>query len=223
MALAASTLAFLSDLEDNNNRPWFEANKDRFLAAQQDVRNFAADFFAAYAKVEEIPPQDPAKSLFRIYRDVRFSKNKDPYKAWLSLELKRQPGCMGLYVHFQPGNKSIAATGLWEPSPQQLAAARQEIDYNAVALRKLLAGKKLAALWGDMAGDKLKTAPRGYDKEDPNVDLLRYKQFMLVRYLQDEELTRPDLVKNIAQGFVLARPFMDFFDAPMRELLSGEK
>jgi uncharacterized protein (TIGR02453 family) len=223
MSLAPSTLKFLSDLEDNNNRPWFEANKERFLAAQQDVRQFAAEFFAAYAKIEETPPQDPAKSLFRIYRDVRFSKNKDPYKAWLSLELKRQPGCMGLYVHFQPGNKSIAATGLWEPSPQQLAAARQEIDYNAAGLRKLLAGKKLAALWGDMAGDKLKTAPKGYDKEDPNVDLLRYKQFMLVRYLQDEVLISPGLVKNLVQGFQVARPFMDFFDAPMKELLGAEQ
>jgi uncharacterized protein (TIGR02453 family) len=219
MAIQTATFKFLNDLEANNNREWFQENKDRYEKAQADVKSFAADFFKSWAKVEDYPPQDPAKSLFRIYRDVRFSKNKSPYKAWLSLELKRNPGCMGLYIHLQPGNKSLVGTGIWEASPEQLAAARQEIDYNAAALRKLLSAKKLVDVWGEMKGDALKTAPKGYAKDDPNIDLLRYKQFMVMRYYKDTEVRSEGFVKTVTDHLKVARPFMDFFDAPMKELL----
>jgi uncharacterized protein (TIGR02453 family) len=218
MAIQANTLKFLADLEANNNRDWFAAHKERYLAAVEDVKGLSRDFYQAWAKVEAVPPQDPDKALFRIYRDVRFSKDKNPYKPWLSLEIKRGKGCMGMYLHVQPGNKSLIATGLWEPTPEQLAAARQEIDYQAAQLRKILAGKKLATLWGPMTGNQLKTAPKGYEKDDPNVDLLRFKQYMLVRYLKDKELASPGLVKDITASFQAARPFMDFFDAPLKEL-----
>ncbi|MBI1193712.1 MAG: TIGR02453 family protein [Bacteroidetes bacterium] len=223
MAIKATTLKFLTDLEAHNDREWFAANKDRYLAAVEDVKALSRSFYNAWTKVEAVPPQDPDKALFRIYREVRFSKNKNPYKAWLSLEIKRAPGCMGMYLHVQPGNKSMIATGLWEPSPAQLAAARQEIDYQAPVLRKILSGKKLSTAWGPMAGDQLKTAPKGYEKDDPNVDLLRYKQFMLLRYFKDKELSSPTLVKDFIASFQAARPFMDFFDAPLKELAAQGK
>ncbi len=219
MAIQASTLKFLADLEAHNDRDWFQKNKDRYLAAQSDVQALSTDFFQAWGKVEDLPPQDPAKALFRIYRDVRFSKNKSPYKAWLSFETKRAPGCMGLYIHVQPGNRSLAATGIWEPGVEQLAAVRQEIDYNAQALRNILASKKLAGVWGEMSGDALKTAPKGYAKDDSNIDLLRFKQFMLVMHLKDTEVKDPGCVRKMTDAFKAARPFMAFFDAPMQELL----
>lgn len=218
MAIQAATLRFLSDLEKNNDREWFLANKSRYEAALADVRQLASEFFQAWAKVEEFPPQDPAKALFRIYRDVRFSKDKSPYKPWLSFELKRNPGHMGLYVHLQPGNRSLIATGLWEPSKEQLAAARQEIDYNAPQFRKLLSAAKLKQTWGELTGDALKTAPKGYDREDPNLDLLRFKQYMLVRKLKDSEIKSEGIVRDITASFRIAQPFMEFFDAPLREL-----
>jgi len=89
-------------------------------------------------------------------------------------------------------------------------------------LRKILAGKKLAAAWGPMSGNQLKTAPKGYGKDDPNVDLLRFKQFMLLRNFKDKELAGPTLVKDLVSSFQAARPFMDFFDAPLKELAEGK-
>jgi len=222
MAIKATTLKFLADLEAHNDRDWFAANKERYLTAVEDVKALSREFYQAYTKVEVIPPQDPDKALFRIYRDVRFSKNKNPYKAWLSFETNRPAGCMGMYLHIQPGNKSLIATGLWEPTPEQLSAARQEIDYQAAVLRKILAGKKLAAAWGPMSGNQLKTAPKGYGKDDPNVDLLRFKQFMLLHNFKDKELAGPTLVKDLVSSFQAARPFMDFFDAPLKELAEGK-
>ncbi len=217
MAIQQSTLRFLSDLNENNNREWFLENKERYQQALDNVKELAADFYEIWSGVEAIPPQDPAKSLFRIYRDVRFSKNKEPYKAWLSFETKRMPGHMGIYIHIQPSNKSFAATGLWEPSPQQLALARQEIDYNSAALKKILNTKKLKDIWGEMQGAQLKTAPKGYAKDDPNVDLLRFKQFMLVKNFKDSEVKSADFVGKLKAAFVEARAFMEFFDAAVRE------
>lgn len=222
MPIQAETLAFLAELEKHNDREWFKARKDRYEAARQDAAALSGQLMDAWSKLEPIPPQEPLKTLYRIYRDVRFSKNKDPYKPWFSFYIKRGPGRIGLFVHIRPGDRGMIGTGIYDPSKEQLAAIRQEIDYNANTLRKVLKAKRFQETWGALAGEQLKRAPKGYAVDDPNIDLLRYKQLMITRLVADAEYRAKGIEKTLLADFKKARPFMDFLDAPLQEALEKE-
>ena len=223
MALQKSTLTFLRTLRKNNDRSWFNDNKSKYQDAHADMIALTEDLLRAYGKVEDLPVQEAKKAVFRIYRDVRFSKNKDPYKTHLAAHIRRQPDTLGLYVHVEPGGKSLVATGIWQPEPATLGAVRQELDYNAAALRKVLARKRFRDTFGELSGDELKTAPKGYEKDNPNIDLIRKKQWMVWKYYKDAEVTDPGFVKQIVSDAKVAKPFMEFFDAVLQEAASKKK
>lgn len=192
--IESHTLDFLKELVDNNNREWFQANKDRYDKARGNVIELAA---AVIGKLHQVDPTvsadlDPKKCVMRIYRDIRFSKNKTPYKNNFGISLPTQGSKLGgveYYLQIQPG-KSFIAGGYWMPEAEHLKAIRQEIDYNAADLKKVIDDKEFVSLFGEFRKqDQLKTTPKGYDADNENIDLLRLKSFIVVHQLKDKEVT----------------------------------
>lgn len=211
-----SILKFLKDLARNNDREWFEKNKSRYIESKTQFDGFVADLLHAMIAVDEsLAGLDPRKLTFRIYRDVRFSKDKRPYKtnmgASLSASGKKGMGKPGYYLHIEPGNKSFVAAGLYMPMPEELAKVRQEIDYNGDKLKKILNEKKLKTLYGDFWNeDALKNVPKGYDKEHAHGEWLKLKSFIITHEIKDVELTDKNFLKNVVKIMKASKPLNDF-------------
>lgn len=210
---------FLKKLKKNNNRIWFNDHKDQYLSAHQNVIDFADDLLAKMARHDHIETQSGKKSLFRIYRDTRFSKDKTPYKSNWAGGFKRATKKLrgGYYFHIQPGNSMIAG-GFWNPNSQDIKHIREQIAQDDTPLKKVLRSKKFKDYFGELQGEQLKAAPKGFDKEHPSIDLLRYKQLILVHNFKDSEVLHKDFSSQVAQGFKNMRPFMDC----MSELLTTD-
>jgi uncharacterized protein (TIGR02453 family) len=194
--IESHTLDFLKELVENNNREWFQANKERYDKARENAIQLAA---SVIDKLHQVDPSvsadlDPKKCVMRIYRDIRFSKNKTPYKNNFGISLPTLGSKLGgveYYLHIQPG-KSFIAGGYWMPEAEHLKAIRQEIDYNAADLKKVIDDKEFINLFGEFRKqDQLKTTPKGYDADNENIDLLRLKSFIAVHKLKDKEITSP--------------------------------
>lgn len=209
-------LKFLKDLSRNNDREWFEKNKSRYLESKEQFEEFVAGLLHNMIAVDEsLSGLDPKKLTFRIYRDVRFSKDKRPYKtnmgASLSASGKKGMGKPGYYLHIEPGNKSFIAAGLYMPMPEELSKVRQEIDYNGDRLKKILNDKKLKDLYGDFwKDDALKNIPKGYDKEHNYGEWLKLKSFIITHELKDAEVTDKNFVKNVVKIMKASKPLNDF-------------
>lgn len=209
------TLQFLRDLANNNDKPWFEANKKRYEAAKKDIEQLVGEILIGCAAFEPTVADLKAKQcVFRIYRDVRFSKNKDPYKtnmgAWFSKGGKKDPFA-GYYIHIEPG-ASFLASGLYMPESAILKNVRQEIDYNPEEFKSILNNSKFKKTFGGLADHKLKTTPKGYDKDNPEIELLRQTSFVVSHKVSDEELFQPDFVKKAVTVFETAHPFNVFLN-----------
>lgn len=213
MHIAKETMSFLRELRENNNREWFIANKDAYDKAQANVKDFIT------ALIAELTAFDPhinneikaSKCLFRIYRDIRFSKDKTPYKTWfaagISVDGRKLDG-PEYYLHIGPENNFIAA-GYWRPEKQHLEAIRQEIDYNSEELVKVLAEGDFTI--ADLSvEDKLKRPPAGYTEDDPNIEVLKLKSFIIHRSLSDVEVTAPNALQNMVDIAKRIYPFKQF-------------
>lgn len=203
-----STLNFLKELVQNNNREWFQENKQRFEAAKENVIAFTGELIAELKKADPtlVSDIDPKKCVMRIYRDIRFSLDKTPYKNNFGIS-KLPSGVksdeIGYYVHIQPG-ASFAGGGYWMPQAEHLKAIRQEIDYNADELKRIIDAPDFKKLFGEFRSqEQLKSIPRGYDPEGENIDLIKLKSFAAMHSFTDEELMKPDSPKRIAG--ILAR------------------
>ena len=206
-----SSLDFLKVLSKNNNRDWFNAHKDKYLKAHENVIQFADELLKEMNKHDKIETSSGKESLFRIYKDVRFSKDKTPYSCRWSGGFKRASKKLrgGYYFHIEPG-KSFLAGGFWGPEPADLARIRQDIALSQKEWKKLLANKSLVSTFGGMVGDQISSAPRGYAKDHPAIELLRYKQFILKRTFTDKEVCSPDFLTKLNDGFKKMRPFLDY-------------
>lgn len=213
------SIDFLTELSANNNRDWFSVHKDRYTAAQSNIIAFADALLVEMNKHDHIETVSGKKSVFRIYRDVRFAKEKTPYNTYLSGSLKRATKKLrgGYYFRIEPGNSRLTG-GFFGPVPNDMKRIREDIDTNYEAWRNLLADKTLTATFGKLIGEQLSTAPRGYAKDHPAVDLLRYKQFMLRHQFTDEEVLSPDFLHNANEVFKKMRPFLDL----MSEVLTTD-
>ena len=215
---AITTLDFLKKLEKNNNREWFENHKVEFKANEADVKNFFT------AVMEGLKAHDDIEKMkvFRIYRDVRFSKDKTPYKTHLAGSFSRAGARLrgGYYVHLKPGG-SFIATGFWEPNKEDLLRIRKELEHDATAFRKVISEKSFKKTWGDLVGDAVKTAPKGFDKEHGNIDLIKRKQFIFVRNFSDKEVLSKDFGKEIVDSFRQIRPFFDLMSEILTTDLNG--
>jgi uncharacterized protein (TIGR02453 family) len=191
--IESQTLDFLKELVENNNREWFQANKERYDKARANVIELATNVITKLHKVDPSVSADldPKKCVMRIYRDIRFSKNKIPYKNNFGVSLPTLGSKLGgveYYLHIQPG-KSFIAGGYWMPEAEHLKAIRQEIDYNANDLKKIIDDKEFVKLFGEFRKqDQLKTTPKGYDVDNENIDLLKLKSFIVSHPLKDKEL-----------------------------------
>lgn len=217
-----SSLRYLKQLKKNNNRSWFLANKDQFIQAQTNLELFAGVLLTALNSHDLIETPTGKKSLHRIYRDTRFSSDKTPYKSnWsgsFSRATKSRRG--GYYFHIESGNSFIAG-GFWGPNPQDIKRIRDEIAFDAAPLRKILTSRSFVSTFGKLQGEQLKTVPRGFDSNNEAIDLLRYKQFLLIRKFTDEEVLDASFVKQASQTFKNMRPFFDYMSEVLTTDING--
>jgi uncharacterized protein (TIGR02453 family) len=209
------SLEFLKDLAQNNNREWFTANRPRYEAAKSELEKIVVQLLGSVGEFENLTNTQPKDCIFRINRDVRFSKNKDPYKHHLSAAIGpggRHSGRTDFYLHIQPNGESLLGAGMWNATPKQLAAFRQEIDFNPKALTDIIANDKFRQYFPEIWGESLKKAPKGYSEDHPNVDLLKRKQMFFMHKFTDAEVTSPDFVDKIVEGCRLIKPYCDFLN-----------
>jgi len=213
------SLDFLTDLSTNNNRDWFSLHKQTYLDARDNIIDFAGALLAEMNKHDQVETPSGKKALFRIYKDVRFSKDKTPYNTHWSGSFKRSTNKLrgGYYFRIEPGNSGLVG-GFWGPVPADMKRVRQDIDANYPAWRDLLGNQTLVETFGNLYGEQLGSAPRGYEKDHPAIDLLRYKQFMLKHLFSDEEVLSPDFLFRVNDVFKKMRPFLDF----MTEVLTTD-
>jgi uncharacterized protein (TIGR02453 family) len=215
-----STLDFLKKLARNNNREWFEKNRHHYLQAKQNVENFTALLISEIAAFDpSVAMLEPKDCVFRIYRDIRFTNDKTPYKinmgAFIS-EKGKKGNHAGYYLHIQPHDKSFLAGGIYKPDNRLLQAIRQEIDYNITEFKDIINKKTFRSLFGSLQGERLKTIPKGYDKNHPHLELLQYKSYLVWHDLNDSALTRPDFLKKCVSVFRELYPFNQFLNRALQ-------
>jgi uncharacterized protein (TIGR02453 family) len=214
-----ATLDFLKRLKRNNNREWFARHKDEYLNARANVEAFADALLDRLNTHDTLETPSGKKSLFRIYRDVRFAKDKRPYNTHWSGAFRRATRRRrgGYYFRLEPG-ASVLVGGFWGPEPQDLKRIREDIAADLAAWQKMLSAKRLRSTFGGLGGEQVATAPRGYAKDHPAIELLRYRQFLLKHSFTDEEVCRKDFLRRADAVFRDLRPFFDF----MSEVLTTD-
>ena len=216
MSLSPSLLAFLRDLRVNNTREWFAENKATYDLVKKDFDAWTNELISEFADFENMDGVLLKHCSYRIYRDVRFSKNKEPYKTWFSASFSeggRKSGLMDYYVHIDPNGASFLGGGMYSPTPEQLAAFRQEVDYNADGLRKIIRDPKFTAVFGEEVGESLVRIPKGFDAEHPEAELLKKKQLFFWKKYSDSAVCSADFTKQLIADAKVLKPFLDFMNA----------
>ncbi len=215
--ISKSTLQFLAALKKNNVKEWFDVNRKQYEAAKEDVYAMIEKLIHSIGKNDkDIEPLQLKDCTFRINRDIRFSKDKTPYKTNIAgyfSKAGKKSEWAGYYMHIEPGAAFLAA-GCWWPEAKRLAAIRQEIDYNFDDWKKLISSKKFRSVFGEVARkDTLQRAPKGYDEENPAIEFIKLKSFVIYKQLTDAELQDKNLIKNITGVFKAAQPFVEFLNS----------
>ncbi len=220
--LLKSTFDFLNALTKNNNRDWFQKNKDQYLVAHQHMIAFTDALLSRMRKHDNIENLSGKDSLFRIYRDTRFSKDKTPYKIYWAGSFKRATKKLrgGYYFQIQPG-ASFVAGGFFSPEPMDLLRIRKDIDLNFSDWRKLLSNNKITNTFGKLKGEKIATAPKGFSKDNPAIELLKHKQFYFERIFSNKEVLAPGFHKELSQTFKNLRPYFDYMSEVLTTDLNG--
>jgi len=217
-AIKKEVLSFFKKLEKNNNREWFELNKPEFKRIEAEVKHFGQQLKEALEATEHI---DRVK-LFRVYRDVRFSKDKTPYKTHFGISMHREKPRYrgGYYVHLKP-NENFAAVGFWDQNKEDLLRIRKELELDPSEFRELMHESDFKNTWGNLEGEEVKTAPKGFSKEDPNIDLIRKKMFLFRKKFSDKEVLSPNFLEQLTQDFRTVRPFLDYMSSVLTTDLNG--
>lgn len=213
--LTPLTLDFLRLLKDNNNRDWFAANRPQYETAKKEFEQLVGNLLKDVGAYENLPNTTAKDCIFRINRDIRFSKNKSPYKSHFSAAVGpggRHSGRIDYYLHIQPDNESFLGAGMWAAEPKQLAKFRQEIDFNAQALKSIIEAPAFRAYFPEIWGETTKNAPKGYANDHPDVELLKRKQLFFMHKYTDEEVMKPHFATEVARGGLLIKPFCDFLN-----------
>ncbi len=222
-SIKPATLKFLNQLAKNNNRDWFNAHKSTYLQAQQNICAFVDGLILEMNKHDELDNVSGKRSVYRIYNDVRFSKDKSPYKARFAFSLQRATKLKrgGYYMNIKPG-ASYLACGFFGPNAEDLARIREDISYNYEHWNKLLKSKAIKSNFGTLSGDKVLTAPRGFDIKHPGIELLRHKQFILRHNFTDAEVTAPGFLKVANKIYKSVRPYFDYMSEVLTTNANGE-
>ena len=213
-------LQFFKKLAKNNDRDWFNEHKPEFKAIEAKVKNaynFLGELMNTHDQIDKV-------KMFRIYRDVRFSKNKQPYKTHIggSYHRKKPELRGGYYLHIQPNDESFIATGFWDPNKEDLYRIRKEFEMDDAEIRDIINTKTFKETWGEFVGDELKTAPKGFDKEHHAIDLIRKKQFIFTKKYSDKEVLADDFLTDVNEAFKNVRPFFDYMSDVLTTNLNGE-
>lgn len=221
--ISSSSFDFLSKLEKNNNRDWFMTNKPTYEKERAGIISFADDLLLKMNKHDHIENESGKKCIFRIYRDVRFSKNKLPYKTHWGLNIKRATNLLrgSYYVHIQK-DASFIGCGFWGPEPKDLKRIRTQFTMFGDEFNEIINNKEFVKNFGELRGDQLKNGPKGFDKEDPFIDLLKYKQFLIGKDYTDKEVLSENFSKIIDKDFQKMRPFLNFMSEALTTDVNGE-
>lgn len=220
MQIEKATFQFLKDLKQNNNREWFTEHKGDFTKAQANAK----DFYSAIQTNLNAHDEIDKFKLFRIYRDVRFSKDKTPYKSHFggSFHRKKPELRGGYYLHICPGDSFIAG-GFWEPNKEDLFRIRKEFEMDDTEIREILSDPNYVKHFGGkFEGEELKTAPKGFDKEHPAIDLIRKKGFIAIERFTDKEMLSKNFLTKIDKSFKALRPFFNYMSDVLTTNLNGE-
>ncbi|SFS78784.1 DUF2461 domain-containing protein [Lutibacter maritimus] len=218
ISISKTTIHFLKALKENNNRDWFAAHKNEFQQEQKKAKSFYN------AVMEQLKNHDAIESfkMFRIYRDVRFSPDKTPYKPHFAGNFVRATNKLrgGYYLRIRPG-ESFLAGGFWEPNKEDLLRIRKEFEMDATEIREIMNHSTFVKYFGKLEGESLKTAPRGFDKEHPDMDLIRMKQFIVMRKFTDDEVLSPNFLHDVNESFKAMRPFFNYMSDVLTTDLNG--
>ena len=215
-----SIFKFLNDLKKNNTREWFAENKDYYLKEEGKIKNFFTTINEELSFIDNIG----GMKAYRIYRDIRFSKDKTPYKTYRSCSYKRATEALrgGYHLEITPGGSFLAA-GFWQPNKEDLFRIRKEFELDRSYIEKILSDKKFTKLFeGFHTRNSLKVAPIGFDKNHPNIDLIRKKDFIVLRKFTDKEVLSKDFHTTVINSFKAVRPFFDYMSDVLTTNLNGE-
>ena len=214
-----NTIIFLKQLKLNNNRHWFNENKLEFQSIQIDVKKFAQEV------KDELKLSDNIDNfkIFRIYRDLRFSKDKTPYKTNIGMTFHRQkPQFRGGYYFEISAEDSFIAAGFWNPNKEDLLRIRKEIELDGDEFKRIINQKTIKDFWGDIKGNELKTSPKGFDSDHKHIDMIRKKQFIFVKKLKEKEILDLTFQKDLVNYYRSIRPFFDYMSEIITTNLNGE-
>jgi len=213
--ISKNTLQFLQNLKSNNNKEWFDKNRNDYEQAKIELKDLCTNIISEVSKFDSgLIGLEPKNCIFRINRDIRFSKDKSPYKtnmgAYFSKHGKNN-GVGGYYFHIEPG-KSFIGGGVYGCMPDQLKSIRQEIDYNFNDFKRIISASAFKKMYPKLEGEKLKNAPKGYDENNPAVDFLKHKNLYVSNMFTDEELMDKNFYKTFAAKAKVLHPLLQFFD-----------
>ncbi|NQX87007.1 MAG: DUF2461 domain-containing protein [Flavobacteriaceae bacterium] len=219
IAVPKSALDFFKKLQKNNNREWFTEHKSEFKAIEAEVKTVYNELYNRLNAHDEV---DKLK-IFRIYRDVRFSKDKTPYKTHFSGSFHRKKPQLrgGYYLHIQPNHESFVAAGFWQPNKEDLLRIRKEFEIDASEIRDIMNNSNFKAIWGKLEGTEVKTAPKGFSKTHQNIDLIKKKMYIFTRKFSDNEVLAPEFVDTVVDSFQAIRPFFDYMSDVLTTDLNG--
>ena len=196
-----------------SQRTWLEAHRPEYESARARFEDFVAALIIEISAFDDLAGVTPKECMFRIFRDVRFSKDKTPYKTHMSAAIGpggRKSNRFAYYLHVGPGNHSMLAGGCHEPSTEQLAKWRAAVAKSASAVKKIIGRKDFVAAFGGLTGEKSAKPPRGYPADHPELELLRLKEIAVMHTLADKELLSPSIVQASAAVFKTMKPFLDY-------------
>ena len=217
--LQSTTIGFLSLLKKNNNKPWFDQNRDKYISAKNNFEEFVKKIISLTSSFDDdIKLLEVKNCTFRINRDIRFSKDKTPYKSNMGAYFSRggkKSVFAGYYFHLEPGGKSFAGGGLWMPTPQDLQKVRQEVDYCFPEFKNILNSSSFKKHYPGLEMNKkemLINVPKGYDKNNPAGDFLKLKSFVATKEISDSHLNLLSFTKEVSLAFKALMPLVKFMN-----------
>ena len=217
--LAPEVFPFLKNLKENNNREWFKEHKTEHDEARNAVVHLSSRLFESLNNENQLDKH----KVFRIYRDVRFSKHKTPYKTHFGISFHRQKPAFrgGYYLHVEPG-ASFLGVGFWGPNKDDLFRIRKEIEMDHEYFSQMVSQTKLFKNWGQMQGEQLKTVPKGFEKDAPGIEHLRFKQFIFIKNINDDQLIDDGFGAWMTNQFKTIKPFLNYMGEVLNTDLNGE-
>ena len=212
---------FLAQLQANNHKAWMDANKSDYQQARRTLLDVAEYLIKHMGSLDpDVASLTPQSCIFRINRDIRFSKDKAPYKSNMGIYLAkdgRNSGYAGYYLHLEPGNRSFIGGGLYQPEPATLKRIRQEIDYQASDLKQILQNSRFKALFGHLQGEQLQRPPQGYSEDHPQISLLKLKSFTALHPIKDHAVTQAQFLPYTLEAFRVMAPLVRFLNTALED------